>query len=329
MMKKIRIFVSSVQKEFSEERKLLLEYLTADPLLGKFFEPFLFELLPSIDQTSNQMYLKEVERCDIYLGIFGKEYGFEDKEGVSPTEREFDHATKWHKTRLVYLTQHTSEERHPKEVQLIRKAQAVLIRKTFRHIEELKTAVYASLVHYLEENEIIRTRPFDATFHPNATILDIDAEKIQSFVRLAQSTRGFPIAATEPSEKILTHLNLYENERVTHAALLLFGKEPQRFFINSEIRCASFAGIRVEKPIPSYKVFKGTAFELVDQALEFVLNKLDYRIETRAESVSIPGSYEIPKEVGAEALVNAVAHRDYTSNASVQVMLFRDRLEIW
>jgi predicted HTH transcriptional regulator len=31
----------------------------------------------------------------------------------------------------------------------------------------------------------------------------------------------------------------------------------------------------------------------------------------------------------AEAIVNAVAHRDYTSNASVQVMLFSDRLEVW
>jgi predicted HTH transcriptional regulator len=40
-------------------------------------------------------------------------------------------------------------------------------------------------------------------------------------------------------------------------------------------------------------------------------------------------SYEIPQPVVAEALVNAIAHRDYTSNASVQVMLFADRLEIW
>lgn len=105
--------------------------------------------------------------------------------------------------------------------------------------------------------------------------------------------------------------------------------EQQRFFINSEVRCGSFAGTVVEKPIPSYKFFKGTLFELVDQALEFVQNKLDYRIVTRAESVSIPGRYEIPKEVIAEAIVNSVAHRDYARNANVQVMLFRDRLEIW
>ena len=40
-------------------------------------------------------------------------------------------------------------------------------------------------------------------------------------------------------------------------------------------------------------------------------------------------SYEIPKEVVTEAIVNAVAHRDYTDNGSVQVMLFMDRLEVW
>jgi len=38
--------------------------------------------------------------------------------------------------------------------------------------------------------------------------------------------------------------------------------------------------------------------------------------------------YELPVEAVTEAIVNAVAHRDYTSNASVQVMLFPDRLEI-
>jgi predicted HTH transcriptional regulator len=40
-------------------------------------------------------------------------------------------------------------------------------------------------------------------------------------------------------------------------------------------------------------------------------------------------AYEIPPEVIREAIVNSVAHRDYTSNGSVQVMLFADRLEVW
>ena len=328
-MAKKKLFISSVQSEFSAERKALHEYICADPLLGKFFEPFLFELLPALDRRSDAVYLKVVEQSDIYLGLFGKLYGSENADGVSPTELEFNHATTYFRTRLVFLTNHSSEEREAKENALIHKAQAVLVRKKFTSVDELKAAVYASLVRYLEEKEIIRSGPFDASLHPTASLSELDHEKLKSFVRLAQSKRGFALPETEPAAKILTHLNLMLNGRLTQAALFLFGKEPQRFFINSEVRCASFAGTIVEKPIPSYKVFKGTVFELVDQALEFVLNKLDYRIETRAESVSIPGSYEIPKEVVAEAIVNAIAHRDYTSNASVQVMVFRDRIEIW
>ena len=90
-----------------------------------------------------------------------------------------------------------------------------------------------------------------------------------------------------------------------------------------------FHGLAVQKPIPSYQVFKGTAFELVDQAVDFVLSKLNARVGTRAETNQAPMTYELPREVVAEAIVNAVMHRDYASNASVQVMLFADRLEVW
>ena len=166
-------------------------------------------------------------------------------------------------------------------------------------------------------------------FPKKATLSDLDIEKIKRFVRTAQSRRGFVLADSEPISSILTHLNLIEQSKLTHAAILLFGKEPQRFFINSEVRCASFHGNIVEKPIPDYKVFKGTLFELVDKSVDFILSKLKYTIGTRAQHVQIPGAYEIPKEVVTEAMVNAIVHRDYTCNASVQVMLFADRLEIW
>ncbi len=73
-MPKRKIFISSVQAEFSAERKALHAYICADALLGKFFEPFLFELLPAVDQRPDALYLKEVEQSDIYLGLFGKEY---------------------------------------------------------------------------------------------------------------------------------------------------------------------------------------------------------------------------------------------------------------
>ena len=75
-MKARRIFISSVQKELAEERQGLRDYIHLDPLLRRFFEVFLFENLPAADRPANRIYLDEVSRCDIYLGIFANEYVF-------------------------------------------------------------------------------------------------------------------------------------------------------------------------------------------------------------------------------------------------------------
>ena len=71
----------------------------------------------------------------------------------------------------------------------------------------------------------------------------------------------------------MTHLNLIDDGQLTHAAVLLFGKHPQRFLL-LEVKCAHFHGIEVAKPIPSYQVYKGTVFDLVDQAVDFVMSRL-------------------------------------------------------
>ena len=107
----IRIFVSSVQKEFEQERLKLFEWITTDPFLGKFFEVFLFEKLPAMDNTPQQVFLNEISQCEIYMGILGKEYGFVGKKGVSVTEEEFDEASRLHKQRFVFVTDHLSFRR--------------------------------------------------------------------------------------------------------------------------------------------------------------------------------------------------------------------------
>ena len=229
--------------------------------------------------------------------------------------------------RLIFVKA-TGDERHPKMQALIRKAQAGLIRKRFNSLAELVAGLYAALVEYLESKELIRWGPFDASPCARATLDDLDFERMAQFVRTARVVRQFPLPEGTPAPQLLEHLNLLNEGRPTNAAVLLFGKSPQRFLIPSEIRCAHFHGTEVAKPIPSYQVYKGTAFELVDQAVDFVLSKINRRIGTRAESARAPRTYEIPVEVVTEAVVNAVAHRDYTDNGSVQVMLFADRLEV-
>ena len=331
-MKRIRIFISSVQSEFAEERAMLGQYIRTDALLGKFFETFLFEDVPANEASPQQVYLREVEMADIYMGLYGNQYGYQDAEGVSPTEREYDRAAEYNNTRLIFIKSIEEESRHPKEMELIRKVERDIVRKTFVDMEGLRTSVYASLVRYLEEKEYIRWQPFDAAFDTNATLDDLDEEKMRDFIALAKAKRGFPLSDNSTPTKLLTHLSLMdERGRIANSAVLLFGKRPQKFFITSEVKCVQFFGNVVEKPLPAYQICRGTVFEMIDQATAFVMDRVDLAVGTRAErdSASVPTDYELPPDAVREAIVNAVCHRDYTSNGSVQVMLFRNRLEVW
>jgi len=323
-----RLFASSVQKEFAEERRAIRDFVEGDALLRRFFSVFLFENLPARDQRADQVYLAELDRSDIYLGLFGNDYGFEDDEGVSPTEREFESATANRRTRLIFVKGALDDARHPRMRALIAKAAEQLVRRRFTSTPELISGLYAALVQHLEDRELIRTGPFDAAACPDATLADLDAERMTDFIALARRARNFPLPEESTAVELLTHLNLLNRGRPTHAAMLLFGLKPQRFLISSEVKCAHFHGNEATKPIPSYQVYKGTVFALVDQAVDFVMSKLNLAVGTRAQSTQAPVAYEMPLEVVREAIVNAVAHRDYTSNGSVQVMLFADRLEV-
>ena len=108
------LFLSSVQKEFAAERLALRDFLQGDPLLRRFFEPVLFEDLPASDRRADELYLDQVDRCSLYVGLLGSEYGSVDAGGLSPTEREFQRAGERGKPRLIFLkaaddtTTHTS-----------------------------------------------------------------------------------------------------------------------------------------------------------------------------------------------------------------------------
>ena len=326
----MKIFISSVQKEFEKERQALGEYLSGDALLSRLFTTFIFERdVPAADRRPDEVYLDEVARCDIYIGLFGSEYGWENRDGLSPTHLEFNQATRLGKPRLIFIKGENDNEKHPKIRDLSRKAGEQLVRRRFNTVVELRTAVYASLVNHLEETGVIHQGPWDATADHKATLDDLDFEAINRFVRRARKARNFPLPVEAEVEEVLTHLNLLDDGRPTHAAVLLFAHKPQRFMLTSEVKCAHFHGTEIAKPIPSYQVYKGTAFELVDQAIDFVMSKINVSVGTREYGPQAPVKYELPRDVVAEAIVNAVAHRDYSNNGSVQVMLFADRLDVW
>lgn len=136
---RFKVFISSVQREFAAERQMLAEYVRKDALLGKFFDVFLFEEEPACDVEARDLYLPEVEKSDIYLGILGTQFGNADADGVSPTEREYDLATVKGKERLVFVKKC---ERDPREERFVQKVQSDVVRKSFETAQGLATPQY-------------------------------------------------------------------------------------------------------------------------------------------------------------------------------------------
>ena len=325
-----RLFISSVQKELAVERRAVKDFITHDPLLSRFIsDVFLFEDIPAGDRKPDDIYLGEVEGCDIYLAILGNEYGWKNEAGMSPTELEFEHATKTHRERLVFVKGDDDKSRAPEMADLVRKAGRQVTRRRFSDTSSLIREVYASLVECLEQRGAIRSTPFDGSICEGATLRDVDNRAVADFVETAEAAGRLKLKGARSSKAVLQNFNLLREGSPTNAAMLLFGKDPRRFFNNVQVHCFHFHGTVKQKPIASQQPYEGRLIEVIDEAVEFVLGKIDRRVGTRAQSVQAPVTFEIPLPVILEAIVNAVAHRDYRSNGFVQVIVFSDRMEVW
>lgn len=325
-----RIFISSVQKELAAERRAVKEFILRDPLLSRFIsEVFLFEDIPAGDRKPDDIYLGEVAACDVYLAILGNEYGWKNERGKSPTELEFDCATKTCRERLVFVKGDDDRKRNPEMSDFLRKAGKQLTRRRFSDIPGLIREVYASLVECLEQRGAIRSTPFDGSICESATLRDIDNKAVSDFVETAEAAGRLKLKGSRASKAVLQNFNLLRDGTPTNAAILLFAKDPRKFFQNIQVHCFHFLGTVKQKPIASQQPYEGRLIEVIDEAVEFVLGKIDRHVGTRAESVQAPVTFEIPRPVILEAIVNAVAHRDYMSNGFVQVFVFADRMEVW
>lgn len=310
----------------------LAEMIRKDMLLGTFFDVFLFEEMAAQNRSAKSVYLDEVRNSDIYLGLFGCEYGFEDAEGVSPTEREYDLATECGKYRLAFVKRTAAHNRMPKERTLIAKVEREVTRKSFSSLSMLKKMVYEALFRYLQDRDVVNVRPFDGSYSLGVKLEDLDPERIANFVRMVRVAGKVTFAPGISTTEILSRLGAFDagTGKIANAAALLFAKNPELFRPSWEIKCLQLWGTTFEKPFPSYHIYHGTVFEQVDQSLDFVMSRVDHWVGARdaAKSAQAPARSEFPIEAVREAIVNAVCHRDYTDDGSVQVMLFRDRLEV-
>ena len=324
------VFISSVQKELAQERRIVKDFLLQDPLIGRYVsEVFLFEDIPARDRRPDEIYLEEVDRCDIFLAIFGNQYGWKNADGKSPTELEFDHATHTHRERLVFVKGSNEQSRQPEMAALVSRAGREVTRRRFEDTAGLIREVYASFVGCLENRGELRSIPFDGSVCEGAGLQDVDSDQVKAFVETAEAAGRLQLKGAKSPKTVLKNFNLLRDGLPTNAAMLLFGKNPRAFFNNAQIHCFHFHGTEKRKPVASQQPYDGRLVEMIEQSVEFVLGKIDRSVGTRTTGTQAPVVFEIPRPVITEAIVNALAHRNYRHNGFVQVIVFADRIEVW
>ncbi len=327
-MPKYKVFISSVQSEFAQERQRIFDFIRTDELIGQHFEPFIFEQIAAQDTNPRQLYIDEASSCQVYLLLIGKRYGNILPEGISPTEKEYQAAGESDAWRVAFISDMDGQKREEEEERFFRTVQNELSYRVFSNPSVLVSLVKQSLYAYLKYKGVIQTLSFDEQTRDDASMADIDAKKIKDFLHQARQKRGFPLSEDSDPMTVLKHLRLLRQDKPSNGALLMFANDPQYFFPSAVIKCAWFLGTETVKPIEDYKTFEGSVAEQISQATSWVMSKLSVRFGQRNVEAQNEVEFEIPRSVIFETIVNAVAHRDYNSTGSVQVSVFRNRIVV-
>ncbi len=127
------------------------------------------------------------------------------------------------------------------------------------------------------------------------------------------------------SMTVLENLHLVKDAGMTHAGAWLLADDITRFTLQAGVTCAVFRGI-AKTHILDRKAFKGNLYDIYQEGMTYFQTKLNSALIPHAQGRE--ERLELPENALREAVVNAIAHRDYRSTANVQVYIFQDRVEI-
>lgn len=177
---------------------------------------------------------------------------------------------------------------------------------------------------------------FEALPAPGASLEDIDWERVREYLAGGPVTTAAdvlalpaPALARELARRTGCLLRREEGnpDRPTYAGLLMFGLAPQQFLPSSEITLVRYAGRQMGDEFIREEV-RGTLPEQIRRAEAFLVNNM--RRGHRLSAWRREEQTEYPREAVREAVVNAVAHRDYSvTGEGIRVLMFADRLEVY
>ena len=178
-----------------------------------------------------------------------------------------------------------------------------------------------ALARLLQERSQTRLIRFDETIVPGTSPGDLHNSLTRRFAR------------GEPGKDTLHKLRIVAadddgDERLTLAGVLLCTAEPQRWLPHAYIQAVSYAGERTDTDYQTdARDIAGPLDEQVAEAHHFVRRNMLVRATKELARLERP---QFSERAVFEALVNAVAHRDYSmAGARIRLHLFGDRLELY
>ncbi len=151
-----------------------------------------------------------------------------------------------------------------------------------------------------------------------AKLEDISAMKLRHFLQRAD-------LSYDGIRNALNKLELLIGGHPKNAAVLLFGKNPERFLTNAGLRCAVFATADTLTPL-DMQDYAGDVFSLIEKAEQYILRNI--HVGMRLEGLYRVDVPEIDRDAVREAIINAFCHRDWWSLDPVAIAVFKDRVEV-
>ena len=169
-------------------------------------------------------------------------------------------------------------------------------------------------------------RKWDGVTIPNVQISELKKETFEFFKKKGiEAKRLDEKCLKESTEQLLNNLNLIENGHLKRAALLLFHPDPEKFVTGAYIKIGFF---RTESDLLFQDTLHGNLLDQVENSIELLFTKY-IRAMISYEGISRVETYEYPVAALREALLNAVAHKDYAGCTPIQIKVYADKIRIW
>ncbi len=170
-------------------------------------------------------------------------------------------------------------------------------------------------------------KSWDGISPENSTIGELDTLTIHLFVRKAlDSNRISPDVNPGDVVDTLQNLNLLtESNKPKNAALLVFGKNPLKYFTTAYFKIGRFG--EEDHDLLFQDVVEGNILIMAERVIEILRSK--YLISPiRYQGLQRIEELEYPEEALREAILNAIVHKDYTG-APIQMSVYDDKLILW